>query len=158
MRINQISAAVILLVLLVASVSLGAIYGGVNLISDPTGGSINFPKELLENSIFSSYLIPGLILFLFLGVFPLMLIFPLLFKPRWRFFDRLNIYLNHHWAWTLTLYTSIMLIIWIDVQIMIIGYRSLLQGIFGLVGVAMLILTLLPSVKKYYVVRNHGRD
>ena len=157
MKINHLSYGVIVLVLLVTFESLGAIYGGISLISDPTGEKLDLPKELLEGAIFSSFLIPGIILFILLGIFPLFLIFPLLFRPRWRIFERLNIYPTYHWSWTFTLYTSILLIIWVDVQIIILEYGSVIQAAFSLMGVVMLIISLMPSVKKYYLVRDRNR-
>jgi hypothetical protein len=146
-----------ILVIAIAIISAGAIYGGVSLMNDPSGESIKLPIILLEGTIFSNYLVPGVILFLTLGFFPLFLIFPLIFKPRWPVIDKLNIYKSYHWAWTYTLYTAIMLIIWIDVQIIILRTGSVIQGISGLLGVFLLVLVLAPRVKRYYKIQTHTR-
>lgn len=151
------TAEIYILVITVAFLAVGAIYGGISLMNDPTGECIKLPITFLEGSIFASYLIPGVILFLTLGFFPLFLIFPLIFKPRWPVIDKLNIYKSYHWAWTYTLYTAIMLIIWIDVQVLILKTGSVIQGIFGLLGVFMLILALSPRVKRYYKIQTHTR-
>jgi len=147
-----------ILVITLAFLAAGALYGGISLMNDPSGESIKLPITFLEGSIFSNYLIPGVILFLTLGFFPLFLIFPLIFKPRWTIIDKLNVYKSYHWAWTYTLYTAIMLIIWIDVQIMILKTGSILQGTFGLLGVFILILALSPRVKRYYRLQAHTRQ
>jgi hypothetical protein len=147
-----------ILTMLVCFEAIGAIYGGFKLISDPSGSSLQLPEDIIKSSILPNYLLPGIVLLVVLGIFPLMMIFPLLFKPRWSKFGRLNIYPKYHWSWTYTLYTSIMLIIWIDVQILIIGYSSSLQILFAFLGVVMLILTLLPRVKKYYIIKGHNRN
>lgn len=155
-KINTVE--IYILVLMVGFLAVGAIYGGVSLMNDPSGETIKLPEKLLEGTIFSNYLIPGIILFLSLGFFPLFLIFPLIFKPRWPVIDILNVYKSYHWAWTYTLYTSIMLIIWIDVQIIILKTGSVIQGTFGLLGVLILILALSPRVKRHYRLHAHIRQ
>ena len=150
MRTKNKTIEIYILILAVAFEAMGAIYGGINLMNDPSGDSIQLPITLLEGTIFSSYLIPGIILFLLLGFFPLFLIFPLIFKPEWPIINSLNIYKNYHWAWTYTLYTSIILIIWINVQMMILGTGSMLQGSYGLLGVFILNISLTPGAKRYY--------
>jgi len=158
MKSNRKTAEIYILILAIAIEALGAIYGGINLMNDPSGDSIHLPITLLEESAFSSYLIPGIILFLLLGFFPLFLIFPLIFKPSWPIINRLNIYKKYHWAWTYTLYTAIMLIIWINIQMMILHTGSVIQGTFGLLGVFILIVALSPRVKRYYRLQNHSRQ
>jgi len=145
-----------ILILLVCVEAFCAIYGGISLIKDPTGESIHLSGKLLQGSVFSDYLIPGIVLFLLLGFFPLFLIFPLIFKPRWPGIDKLNIYPGYHWAWTYTLYTAIVLIVWINIQIMFMGPNTLIQSTFSLAGVIILIFTLMPRVKRYYRVTSHA--
>lgn len=157
MRARSKTIEIHILVITMAFLAVGAIYGGISLMNDPSGETLELPLKLLKGTIFSSYMIPGIILFLTLGFFPLFLIFPLIFKPRWPVIDKLNIYRSYHWAWTYTLYTSIMLIIWIDVQIIILQTVSVIQGIFGLIGVFILILVLSPRVKRYYKIQTHTR-
>ncbi len=142
--------------MLVTIESLGAIYGGLSMINDPSGEGIDLSLKLLEGTVFNSYIIPGLILFLVLGFFPFILIYPLLFKPKWNLMNALNIYPGYHWAWTYTLYTSIILISWINIQIMIITSSSVMQGVFGMMGVLILVVTLLPGVKHFYKSSRHS--
>jgi hypothetical protein len=151
-------AEIYILIIAVAFEAVGAIYGGISLMNDPSGESIHLPVKLLEGTIFNSYIIPGIILFLLLGFFPLFLIFPLIFKPNWPIINNLNIYKSYHWAWSYTLYTSLMLIIWINIQMMILSTGSVMQGIYGLLGIFILILTLSPRVKRYYRIQNHTRQ
>jgi len=157
MKVKRKAAATYLLILLLAFEAIGAIYGGFSLMNDPSGSGLKMPLSFLEGTIFSSYLIPGIILFLLLGIFPLFLIFPLIYKPNWPIINGLNIYKSYHWAWTYTVYTAIMLIIWINVEMMILSTGSIIQGTFGLLGVLILILTLTPGVKRYYKLQNHSR-
>jgi hypothetical protein len=46
-----------------AFIGLGALAGGLGLVSDPTGANLGLPADLLESTPFSSYLVPGIVLF-----------------------------------------------------------------------------------------------
>lgn len=59
------------LILLLFVLSLSAMGGGWMLITDPSGESIKFPPDLLKDTPFNNYLLPGLILFTFIGVLSL---------------------------------------------------------------------------------------
>ena len=104
----------------------------------------------LAKTPFSSYLLPGLILLFLLGILPLFISFSLYAKPDWKWANISNIYKNRHWAWTYSLYIGIMLIIWIDVQVYLIGYGENLQTLYALEGMLIVILTLLPANMKYF--------
>ncbi len=138
-----------LLALLLAFQSLGGLFGGISLVLSPSGQVLKMPLAILEGSPFTTFLVPGFILLLVLGLFPGFLAFALLRRPHWRWAGILNIYHGIHWAWTYSLYLGIMLVIWIFVEIMWIDY-DILQTIFGLVGVLVIILTMLPANMRYF--------
>ena len=50
---------------------LGALFGGGALVLAPDGHLLSMPTSLLAGSPFRDYLVPGVILFLVMGVFPL---------------------------------------------------------------------------------------
>jgi len=129
---------VIILLILILFQALSGIAGGIGLVFDPSGESVGIPVSWLEGSPFSDYLVPGLILLFVLGVFPLVVFFGLLKKM--------------HYSWLGSLLIAFGLIIWIGVEILIIGYQAKppLQLIYGSLGLILLILTLLPSVRNYY--------
>jgi hypothetical protein len=60
-----------LAVVLEISLGLGAMFGGGALILGPDGHLLGMPTTLLAGSPFPSYLVPGIILFTFVGVAPL---------------------------------------------------------------------------------------
>jgi len=49
-------------------IGLGAVGGGLGLILEPSGSNFGIPLELLENSPFSTYLVPGIVLFTINGL------------------------------------------------------------------------------------------
>ena len=131
-------AIVYILLVLILFQGLSGVVGGIGLILDPTGRSLQLPIEWLEGSPFSDFLIPGLILLFVLGIYPLVVLYGL-----WR---------KLKWAWFAAFTVGTALIIWIGVEILIIGYHPQppLQLIYGLVGLFILIFVFLPSVRLYY--------
>lgn len=111
------------------------LYGGGALILDPTGSSLQMPLSLLEGSPFNDYLIPGMILFVVLGIFPSIVFYGLLRKKVW--------------AWLGAVLVGVALIIWIGTEIVMVGYHAEppLQLVYGLVGIILFILTQMPSLQ-----------
>ncbi len=138
-----------LLEFLLAMQALGALFGGLSLVFSPSGELLHIPLMVLKGSPFATFMIPGLILLIVLGLFPGILVLALFRRPVWKAAGMLNIYRGIHWAWTYSLYLGIMLIIWILLEVSWIGY-DILQTIFGLVGVAIVVATLLPANMRYF--------
>jgi hypothetical protein len=63
-------------------------------------------------------------------------------------------------SWYASLLIGIALIIWITVEITIIGYQTQppLQAVYGTAGLLLLILLFLPSVKNYYTGKSQNVD
>jgi hypothetical protein len=141
--------ALYLLAMLMAFQSLGGLFGGISLVLSPSGGIMKMSLTMLDASPFSSFLVPGIILLVLLGILPGILVFAVFRRPDWQWAGFLNVYPGIHWAWTYSLYLGIMLVIWILVEIVWIDY-DILQTIYGIVGVIILILTLLPANMKYF--------
>lgn len=137
------------LVACLALLGLGALGGGGALALSPDGGILGMPLSMLEKSPFKNYLLPGAVLFLILGVYPLVVAYALLARPKWRWAAALNLDRERHWSLAHALYVGLMLILWMDFQIMFIGYGSLLQGAYALFGVLIVVLTLPPPLRSY---------
>ncbi|MCB2219002.1 MAG: hypothetical protein KQI35_01315 [Bacteroidetes bacterium] len=132
---------VIMLYVLILFQGLSGIAGGIGLIGDPSGESLQIPLIWLKGSPFHNYLVPGIVLLIILGIFPVGVFLGLL--REWP------------WAWHATLFIAIALLIWIIVEIMVIGYQPQppLQLIYSLVGLLMLVTALLPQVRKHFGVK-----
>lgn len=61
-----------LAVVLEIFLGIGALFGGGAFILGPDGHLLGMPTTLLSGSPFSSYLVPGIILFTFIGLAPLL--------------------------------------------------------------------------------------
>lgn len=129
---------------------IGAVFGGSVLIIDPSGGIIKMPVSLLENSPFDNFLIPGMILFIVLGVFPLIISFALVKKWHCNAANRLNVFTNMHWAWAYSLYIGFALIIWITIELFFIQGVALIHVGYIFLGLMIQGVTMLPSVQEYY--------
>lgn len=135
------------LVLLLVLLGISAILGGIVLMLDPR--IMGASEELLVGTPFSGFFLPGLILFVFNGLFPLFTALGLWLRPDWPWAEKLNIYPDRHWAWGYALYAGFIVIIWITVQITMITF-SWLQPAYIIVGLLILICTLTPGVINYY--------
>lgn len=126
------------LIALVLFQGASGLYGGSMLVFDPSGEVLKLPLPLLESTPFIDYLFPGIILLLILGIIPTIVAYGL-----WR---------RYTWAWTGALFVSFALIIWIGVQIALIGYRAQppLQAIYGVLGFIMLFTLFAPGCRNVF--------
>ncbi|MEE4177524.1 MAG: hypothetical protein V2I46_08440 [Bacteroides sp.] len=112
---------------LLAFLALNAFGGGYYAMA----GAEGVPLELLEGSPFSNYFIPGLFLFVVLGgscLFSAIALF-----ARWQI------------ARKAAIFTALLILMWIIIQVSIIGYMSWMQPVTALLALVILALAwLLP--------------
>jgi hypothetical protein len=139
-----------ILIALLIFQSISAFAGGILMILNPDGKATGM-DQFVDKVPFGNFILPGLILFIVLGVVPFITFIGLIRKKENKFFASLNVFRGeHHWSWAYSIYTGLMLIIWITVQVQMIGGGHILQTIYPLVGVAIVIAALLPPVKRWY--------
>jgi hypothetical protein len=128
---------------------LGALFGGGSFILSPDRSLIGVPLELLAHSPFTNFLVPGLLLFFFVGVFPSVVAYSLWQRPAWHWPNLLNPFKRMHWSWAASLAAGAAVIVWIviEIQFMPIGFVHILYLAWGAL---ILILTLLPSVRRHF--------
>lgn len=130
---------------------LSAIGGGSALIISPSGKLLGgLPLSILQNSPFTNFLIPGIILFAVLGLFPTLLIFALRKKTASSFAEHFNFFKDMHWAWSFSVYVAFALIIWIQVETIFVQAVGWLQTLYMLYAIPMIFVALLPQVRQYY--------
>ncbi len=102
-------------------VGIGALFGGGAAILDPVE-PLGVPAELLESSPFSNYLIPGLILFVVIGLGSIFSGFTAISKSKYQG------YISSVSSWAL--------MIWIVVQCLMIRAVAFPHVLFFLIGLA----------------------
>ena len=119
--------------------ALGGLYGGIAMLSDPTGHSLQM-TDILPLLPVSDYTLPGLFLFFVMGLAPLFLIYALLARPVWTGVQTLSRWSGHHWAWTGTLVLGATLALWLIVQGTLIGFKWPIQYITAANGLLIILL------------------
>ena len=142
--------AVWLLVGLLWFQGIGAVGGGTVMLADTSGGAIGLEPALLSRTPFSTFLWPGLLLSVGLGVTALVLAVGVVRTPDRRRLRRLERATGHHWTWVGSIGLGVGLMAWIVVQVLLIE-GSWLQPVMFVVGAALAGLPLLPSVRHHLV-------
>jgi len=143
-----------ILMILIAFQVISAVPAGWLLISDPSGEKLGLPITLLNDSPFDNFLIPGLFLFVILGLLPLLILYGLITKKEFRFFQKINIFKNYLWSWTFSYYFGFVLVVWINMQLYFRIEFGLLHLIYSTLGLLIIFITHLPSIKKNYKIKN----
>lgn len=104
---------------------INAIIAGFLFIIAPSGNKMGMTTEYLKNSPFSSYLIPGIILFLVNGVLNLISAFMTIKK--------------HQLYPLLIILQGILLTGWIFVQVLMVRDFNILHFVMGSIGITLII-------------------
>jgi hypothetical protein len=139
-----------LLLALLLFLGVGAIFGGGVLIISPSGKLFGMPLSLLDNSPFADFLFPGIILFVLLGIVPIILARALIKRPENKFAELLNFYKDMYWGWTYSIYLAFALIIWIQAEMSFLRAVHWSHTLYILLGIAILFVALLPQVRNQY--------
>jgi hypothetical protein len=62
--------------------AIGAIYGGLSLVTDPTGERLQLSSQWLEHTPFNNFFIPGLVLLIVNGVLSIVVILFIIKKSK----------------------------------------------------------------------------
>ena len=136
---------------LLSFLALGAIGGGGTLIISPSGKLLGgLPVAILKNSPFANFLVPGIILFVVLGVFPGLLVFALRKKITSPFAEHFNVFKDMHWAWSFSICVGFILIIWLQTEMYFLQAVGWLHNFYMLLAIAIIFVALLPQVRVFY--------
>jgi len=139
-----------LLIFLLIFLGLGAIFGGGILIVSPSGKIFGMPLSMLENSPFNNFLVPGICLFVILGIVPIGLSVALIKKPEYKFAELFNFYSDIYWAWTYCIFVAFALIIWIQIEMTFLRAVHWSHSLYMFLAIAILFVALLPEVRDQY--------
>jgi hypothetical protein len=138
-----------LLVFLLTFLAFGGIYGGIAMLSDPTGSILQM-QEVLPLLPVSNYVLPGFFLLTLMGILPLFIAYGLIVQPEWRWAETISTWSKHHWAWAGTIAIGMVLLIWLGVQGVLIGFQWPIQYATLLNGLLLLLVAVIPGVRKHY--------
>ncbi len=132
------------LLILHAFVGIGALFGGSGIIIDPSGKFYGITVEVLKNSPFQNFLIPGLILFFIIGLGNVIVAILALKNNKYQAY-----------------FSGVMgcaLMIWIIVQCIMIEDINSLHIIFFLLGLIEALLALLLAFKQNLFPLNYLKE
>ena len=129
--------------------AFGGLYGGIAMLLDPSGGSLQM-TEVLSLLPVSNYVLPGLFLLFIMGLLPLFLIYGLLARPNWAWLESFFRQIEYHWAWIGTVILGVVLAIWLIVEGVMIGFKWAIQYVTAVNGLFILFFVFFPSVRKFY--------
>jgi hypothetical protein len=72
----------VLVILMLLFNGIGAFYGGLSLITDPSGQKLQLSLSYLEHTPFHNYLIPGIVLLIVNGVFSFVTLSTIILKNK----------------------------------------------------------------------------
>jgi hypothetical protein len=104
---------------------ISGLAGGYGLIADPTGQGVKMSTTLLTGSPFNNFLIPGIVLFTFIGLSSLIVAYYISANSK------------HYPA--LLIYQGITVWAWLSVQIIVIKTLDPLQLVYGLIGLILVL-------------------
>ncbi|MGB5270446.1 hypothetical protein [Eudoraea sp.] len=143
-----------LLILLIFFQAISSIPSGLSLLSDPSGNGIGLSLDVLKNTPFKNFLIPGLFLLVVLGLIPLITLYGLLTRKCLNWARKINWDKKFHWSNAFSFYIGILLILWINMQLYFGIVYNNLHFSYTILGVLIIILSQFPATKRDYTIEN----
>jgi len=138
------------LLALLAVLSGGGFMGGLSFVSDRSGADLGAKLSWLRKTPVDDFFLPGLFLLGVYGIGSLLLMAGLAWRWSPRPLRRLNAGLGHHWAWIGAIGQGAALVTWILYEFVVLPDQMLLQPILIGVGLLMVVLALMPSMRRFY--------
>ncbi|MEJ7738734.1 MAG: hypothetical protein WKF97_15005 [Chitinophagaceae bacterium] len=95
-------------------------------------------------------LVPGIILFIVLGIAPILLMIALIKKLNSKLANQFNFFKDMHWSWSYVIYTGFALIGWIQIQMVFLSAVNWLHTVYMFLALLIIFVALLPSVRTLY--------
>ncbi|NUP35268.1 MAG: hypothetical protein HOU01_26710 [Streptomycetaceae bacterium] len=138
---------------LLVFLGLTATGGGVAMLGELRGGA-NLPARWLDElPLIDTFLIPAVVLIAGFGAGSLVTAYGVLRRPRWRIPRAVERRTRYHWSWTATQVLGAGMIVWIGLELVYLPDLSWLEAVYGLTGLALVLLPWTPAVRDHLRVR-----
>jgi hypothetical protein len=117
-----------ILFILVAFLALSTVIAALLLMSVPDGSLLSLTTDILKGSVFKDFVLPGLLLMIFVGVINLLALFYNL--------------INHKLKYNLSIAGGAMILVWMVIQYSIIQQAFWLDLVYVLVGLSVIFISL----------------
>lgn len=153
---TSVQMPLIIIVSLLGLLVLSGVFGGYAMLSDTSGELLGLSATLIDKiPLLNNYLVPGLFIFLVFGLVPIVVIYGLIsFNQNKQRYLPKSIY---HWSWSSARMVSLILMCWIVVQVIIIGFQHSLQLTFWVCGVVLYGLLSMKGIRQFYHLNNRPR-
>ncbi len=153
MKFLRRPSTVWLIIVLEVTLAILGFFSGITFLQDPSGKTHGMDTSILVTTPISNFTPVGLFFVVCYGILPSLAVFGLWKLPRWRWTDTFNKWTRQNWAWMATVVIGVILIVWIAVEVALIGspigLPRFLQVIMALLGVVLIALAMLPRVRIY---------
>jgi len=127
---------------------ISALAGGAAMVFGLGGAAP--PRAWLDDvPVVTNWTVPGLVLGAGFGLGALITAYGVVRRPRWAWLRPVERALGYHWSWLATLLLGLGQVIWIALELAYLPQLSALQGIYGAVGLALLVLPLGGAMRRY---------
>ncbi|HEX9645743.1 MAG TPA: hypothetical protein VGC11_17255 [Acidimicrobiia bacterium] len=141
-------AALKVVLALLVFLGVTAVAGGIGLVTDV--GGMAPPADWLDGiPIIDSWLVPGLVLGIGFGFGSLLAAYGAMRRPRRASLARVEHASGHHWSWLATILIGVGQALWIGLELVYLSELSVLQLLYGPLGLALAVLPFTPSVSRY---------
>ena len=117
-----------ILFILVSFLALSTMLAALLMMSVPDGSLLSLSTDLLKQSVFKDFVLPGLLLMIFVGVINLIALFYNL--------------INHKLKYNLSIAGGVMTLVWIVIQYSIIHQTFWLELLYVIVGLSIIFISL----------------
>ena len=126
----------------------GAVVSGAMMMISPDGSLMQMPLSVIEGAPFKGFFIPGLILFIFVGLFPSCVAYGLWKSPGWNWPNVINPFKKTHWSWAGSLASGVILSVWLTVELIWVSI-GILHYIYYAWSGLIILLTLIPATRRF---------
>lgn len=145
-----VTIALIFLMLLLAFLGFAS---GMTFLLDPSGKAHGMDISVLNGTPIGDFTLVGIFFVMAYGILPILSAYGLWKLPRWRWTDVVSRWTGQSWAWGLSVVIGIMLVVWIIIEIALIGspegFPRFLQVMMFLYGILIISLAMLPKGRAY---------